>query len=257
MSTITMITGATSGIGLACANRLAAEGHWLIINGRRSNRLQKLKKKLENEHPIKVLALPFDVRSVKAVDNAVKKLKTPWNEIDVLINNAGLALGLEPIDSGLLEDWEQMIDTNVKGLLYVSRAVIPLMKARQSGHIVNIGSVAGREVYPKGNVYCATKHAVNALSQAMRMDLLEHGIKVTQISPGAADTEFSTVRFHGDQNRANQVYQGFTPLSGADVADVVAFAITRPKHVNINDLLLMPTAQAASSLIYRNQNSQG
>jgi NADP-dependent 3-hydroxy acid dehydrogenase YdfG len=252
-----MITGATSGIGLACANRLAAEGHWLIINGRRSDRLQELKKKLEKEHDIKVHVLPFDVRNVKAVENAVKKLETPWNEIDVLINNAGLALGLEPIDSGLLEDWEQMIDTNVKGLLYVSRAVIPHMKARQSGHIVNIGSVAGREVYPKGNVYCATKHAVNALSQAMRMDLLEHGIKVTQISPGAADTEFSTVRFHGDQNRANLVYQGFTPLSGADVAEVVAFAITRPKHVNINDLLLMPTAQAASSLIYRNQNSQG
>jgi len=255
MPTITMITGATSGIGLACAIRLAAEGHWLIINGRRTNRLQELKKKLENEHDIKVLALPFDVRSVKAVDNAVKKLNTPWNEIDVLINNAGLALGLEPIDSGLLNDWEQMIDTNVKGLLYMSRAVIPLMKVRQRGHIVNIGSVAGREVYPKGNVYCATKHAVNALSQAMRMDLLEHGIKVTQISPGAADTEFSTVRFHGDQNRANQVYQGFTPLSGADVAEVVAFAITRPKHVNINDLLLMPTAQAASTLIFRNQSS--
>jgi len=254
MPTITMITGATSGIGLACALRMAAEGHWLIINGRRRDRLREIKNKLEQEHSVKILALPFDVRNVQDVERAMKSLKRPWTEIDILINNAGLALGLDTMDCGLLEDWEQMIDTNIKGLLYVSRAVIPIMKSRKGGHIVNIGSIAGREVYPKGNVYCATKHAVNALSQAMRMDLLEHGIRVTQISPGATETEFSTVRFHGDQERANRVYNGFTPLSGVDVAEVVHFAVTRPKHVNINDLLLMPTAQASSSLIYREEN---
>ncbi|HSV88148.1 MAG TPA: SDR family NAD(P)-dependent oxidoreductase [Bacteroidales bacterium] len=254
MPQITLITGATSGIGLACANRLAKEGHWLIINGRRIERLQELKNRLVQEHQVQVLALPFDVRNVKTVEKTFDDLKAPWTEIDNLINNAGLALGFDPIDNGLLADWEQMIDTNIKGLLYVSRAVIPFMKARKSGHIINIGSVAGREIYPKGNVYCATKHSVDALSQAMRIDLLEHGIKVTQISPGAVETEFSQVRFHGDLDKASKVYQGFKPLTGADVAEVVAFALSLPKHVNINDMLLMPTAQATASLINRNLN---
>ncbi|MDX9942326.1 MAG: SDR family oxidoreductase [Bacteroidales bacterium] len=251
MTKITMITGATSGIGRACAMRFASLGHKLILTGRRVNRLENLKKEIENTHEVAVLVLDFDVRNNHDVRAAIDGLSEEWKEIDILINNAGLALGLDPIEEGSLEDWEQMIDTNIKGLLYVTRAVAPGMKARKTGHIINIGSIAGREVYPKGNVYCSTKHAVDALSQGMRIDLLSHGIRVTQISPGAVKTEFSKVRFHGDEERAQNVYKGFKPLEGDDVAGVVAYVTTLPPHVNINDLLIMPTAQASAAIFHK------
>lgn len=251
MSKITMITGATSGIGKACALRFAAMGHKLILTGRRIDRLEAMKDDIEKAFAVPVLILPFDVRDQKAVEKAVNGLSDYWSDIDILVNNAGLALGLHSIEEGLLSDWEQMIDTNIKGLLYVTRAVAPGMKNRGRGHIVNIGSIAGREVYPKGNVYCATKHAVDALSQGMRIDLVSYGIKVTQISPGAAETEFSKVRFYGDEERARNVYKGFKPLSGNDVAEVVAFVVNLPEHVNINDLLLMPTAQASATIFHK------
>ncbi len=253
MSKITMITGATSGIGKACAIQFASLGHKLIITGRRLERLEALKDELEKDYAVPVLILHFDVREAKAVNRAIGSLSDYWSDIDILVNNAGLALGLDSIDEGSLADWEQMIDTNVKGLLFVTRAVAPGMKKRGRGHIINIGSIAGREVYPKGNVYCATKHAVDALSQGMRIDLLEAGIKVTQISPGAVETEFSQVRFHGDRERASSVYKGFKPLTGNDVAEVVAFAASLPEHVNINDLLLMPTAQASATIFNKKE----
>lgn len=246
-----MITGATSGIGRACAMRFASLGHKLILTGRRVNRLENLKKEIENTHEVAVLVLDFDVSNNHDVRAAIDGLSEEWKEIDILINNAGLALGLDPIEEGSLEDWEQMIDTNIKGLLYVTRAVAPGMKARKTGHIINIGSIAGREVYPKGNVYCSTKHAVDALSQGMRIDLLSHGIRVTQISPGAVKTEFSKVRFHGDEERAQNVYKGFKPLEGDDVAGVVAYVTTLPPHVNINDLLIMPTDQASAAIFHK------
>jgi 3-hydroxy acid dehydrogenase / malonic semialdehyde reductase len=251
MSKITMITGATSGIGKACALRFAAMGHKLILTGRRIDRLEAMKDDIEKAFAVPVLILHFDVREQKAVEKAVNGLSDYWSDIDILVNNAGLALGLHSIEEGLLSDWEQMIDTNIKGLLYVTRAVAPGMKNRGRGHIVNIGSIAGREVYPKGNVYCATKHAVDALSQGMRIDLVSYGIKVTQISPGAAETEFSKVRFHGDEERAKNVYKGFKPLRGNDVAEVVAFVVNLPEHVNINDLLLMPAAQASATIFHK------
>jgi NADP-dependent 3-hydroxy acid dehydrogenase YdfG len=251
MPKTTFITGATSGIGEACAHGFAAIGHYLILNGRRLERLKKLKDEIEKQYNTRVFLLPFDVREQQAVEKAIETLPEDWRSIDILVNNAGLALGLESIEEGLISDWDQMIDTNIKGLLYVSRAVAPIMKERLQGHIINIGSIAGREVYPKGNVYCATKHAVDALSQAMRIDLLPYNIKVTQISPAATETEFSTVRFHGDEVRARNVYNGFKPLSGKDVAQVVVFSATLPAHVNINDLLLTPAAQATATLIKR------
>jgi 3-hydroxy acid dehydrogenase/malonic semialdehyde reductase len=249
MSKITLITGATSGIGRACAEKFASLGHDLIITGRRMERLKELETSLVEQFGVKVLSLNFDVRNQPAVDSAIKGLDLKWREIDILINNAGLALGLNTIDDGLLEDWEQMIDTNIKGLLYVSKAVIALMKEQKYGHIINIGSIAGREVYAKGNVYCATKYAVNALTKGMRIDLLPFGIKVTEVSPGAANTEFSKVRFHGDEVVANKVYDGFEPLTGYDVANVVAFVASLPPHVNINDIVVVPTAQASASII--------
>lgn len=251
MSKITLITGATSGIGRSCALRFAAMGHSLILTGRRLSRLEELKQEIAALYQAPVMILPFDVRNQQATQNAIDTLPDQWKEIDILINNAGLALGLTGIDEGLLADWEQMIDTNLKGLLYVSKAVIPGMKARRKGQIINIGSVAGRQVYPKGNVYCATKYAVDALSQAMRIDLVAYGIKVTQISPGATETEFSQVRFHGDIERAENVYKGFKPLTAGDVAEVIAFAASLPEHVCINDLLLMPTAQAAATIFHK------
>ncbi len=248
MSKITMITGATSGIGRACALCFAGLGHWLIITGRRLERLEGLKNEIYQLHQVPVMILHFDVCQREATQNAIATLPAPWQNIDILINNAGLALGLNGIEDGNPDEWEQMIDTNIKGLLNVTRAVVPGMKARQMGHIINIGSVAGREVYPKGNVYCATKHAVDALSQGMRIDLVAYGIKVTQISPGATETEFSLVRFQGDNERANNVYKGYKPLTGNDVAQVVAFAASLPDHVCINDLLIMPTAQASATI---------
>lgn len=251
-----LITGATAGFGEATARRFAAEGWRVIITGRRKERLEALRMELEGLQgtlggPPIVHPLHFDVRDDEAVQRAIASLPEDWSAIDVLVNNAGLAAGLSPIQEGELADWNTMIDTNVKGLLHVSRAVIPGMIQRGRGHIINIGSVAGKEVYPRGNVYCASKHAVDALTKAMRQDLLPHGIRVTQIAPGLSETEFSLVRFKGDAHKAKQVYLGMEPLRGEDIAELVWFAATRPPHVCINDLVVMPTAQAASSLVHR------
>lgn len=247
MNKIALITGATSGIGKACAHLYAEHDYNLIITGRRAERLDQLKNELENNYSVKVEALNFDVRSNEAVVEAFNTLSDEWRSIDVLINNAGLAKGLSSIQGGDLNHWEQMIDTNVKGLLYVSKAIMPFMIERKKGHIVNVGSVAGKEVYPNGNVYCATKHAVDALTKAMRIDLLPHKIKVSAVCPGAVDTEFSEVRFDGDKEKAEKVYVGYEPLRAEDIADAIYFMTSRPAHVNINDLLIMPTAQASAT----------
>lgn len=250
-----LITGATSGFGEATARRFASEGWRVIITGRRRDRLDALKRELQGLHgPLEggnVHALRFDVRDNADVERAFATLPPEWRTIDVLVNNAGLAAGMDPIQNGSLDDWDRMIDTNLKGLLHVSRATIPGMIERKRGHIINIGSVAGKEVYPRGNVYCATKHAVDALTRAMRQDLLPHGIKVTQIAPGLAETEFSLVRFHGDEAKAKQVYLGMQPLVGDDIANLVWFAATLPPHVCINDLVVTPTAQANSTQVHR------
>lgn len=243
MNKTVLITGATSGIGKACAEIFAAHAFQLIITGRRKDRLDELKKELENKGA-KVLALNFDVRKLNEVQTHLGSLPQEWQTVDVLINNAGLASGLNTIQNGDIEDWEKMIDTNVKGLLYVTRTIAPLMIAKNNGHIINIASIAGKEVYPNGNVYCATKFAVDALSRAMRIDMLPHGIKVTNIAPGAVETEFSVVRYHGDKDRADSVYKGFKPLTGEDIAEVVFWTASRPVHVNINDIVITPTAQA-------------
>ena len=246
-----IITGATSGIGYATAKLLATNNFDLVITGRRKELLVKLKNELISEFNIKVLDLCFDVRKRPEVVEAILKLKGEWQNIEVLVNNAGLASGLSYIQEGAIDDWEKMIDTNVKGLLYVTKEVAPLMIARNKGHIINISSIAGHEVYEKGNVYCASKHAVSALSKAMRIDLVKHNIKVTDLSPGMAETEFSIVRFHGDKEAAKKVYEGFTPLSAGDIADAILYVITRPPHVCINEMLIMPTAQASATVINR------
>lgn len=251
MMKIALITGATSGIGEATAYRLAKQGCNLIITGRRNGRLEVLKSKLEEEFNIEVLSLCFDVRSLEQVTENLASLDEKWSEIDILINNAGLAVGMSTIDCGEVDDWERMIDTNVKGLLYVSRIVSKYMIAQGSGHIVNICSIAGKEVYPNGNVYCASKHAVDALTRAMRIDLVIHGIRVSQICPGAVVTEFSEVRFKGDLERAAGVYKGFTPLGADDVADAILYMVNCPKHVCINDMVIMPTAQASSTVFFK------
>ncbi len=246
-----MITGASSGIGEATAKILAAKGHHLIITGRRDHLLQTLKNKLENEFRIDVHTLCFDVRDQKQVDQALDGLPKDWENIDVLLNNAGLAKGFSDIQDGEIEDWENMIDTNIKGLLYVSRKIMPRMINKRSGQIINVGSIAGKEVYAKGNVYCATKHAVEGITKAMRMDLLQHGIRVSAVCPGAVETEFSNVRFNGDDEKADAVYQGYQPLMAQDIAEAIEFMISRPAHVNVNDLLIMPTAQASSAYLLR------
>ena len=240
-----MITGATSGIGKATAIKLAKLGFNLIITGRREERLVELQGKLEKEG-VKTKTLCFDIRDTKAIEGAVSKIENEWKNIDILVNNAGLAAGADSIQEGLWSDWEQMIDTNIKGLLYLSKQIIPLMIDRKKGHIINISSIAGKETYANGNVYCATKHAVEAITKGMRIDLLPHNIKVSSVSPGMVETEFSVVRFHGDQNKANNVYTGLTPLYANDIADTIEFIVTRPAHVNINDILIMPTAQASA-----------
>lgn len=250
MSKIAIITGATSGIGEAAALRLAENKTNLIITGRRQERLSILKNKLEDRN-VRVLALCFDLSDEDAVKDALGNLPEEWRKIDVLLNNAGLAAGLSTLQEGDSDDWNRMIDTNVKGLLYVTRAIAPGMVERKSGHIINIGSIAGKEVYPNGNVYCATKHAVDALTKAMRIDMLSHNIKVTQISPGAVETEFSLVRFHGDTARAKSVYEGYESLVASDIADCIWFVVSRPPHVNINDMVVMPTAQASATLFHR------
>jgi 3-hydroxy acid dehydrogenase / malonic semialdehyde reductase len=246
MHKIVLITGATSGIGEATAYLLAQNSFNLIITGRRNERLISLKEKIEHETDAEVFALNFDIRNRQETEKAIESLPKKWKNIDILINNAGLAAGLSRIDNGDTEDWEQMVDTNIKGLLYVTHLVSAKMIERGEGHIVNISSIAGRETYPMGNVYCATKHAVQALTKGMRIDFLKYGIKVSSVSPGAVDTEFSLVRFKGDEQRAKSVYNGFTPLDAKDIAETILFLVTRPKHVNIDDILVMPTDQGYS-----------
>ncbi len=251
MKKIALISGATAGIGKATAELLAENGYNLIITGRRNDRLLKLKNEIEAETLAEVFTLNFDIRDNAQVSAAIDSLPEKFKKIDVLVNNAGLAAGLGAIQDGDIADWEQMIDTNVKGLLYLTKKVAPLMIERKSGHIINIGSIAGKEVYPNGNVYCASKHAVDALTKAMRIDLLPHGIKVSQIAPGMIDTEFSTVRFHGDKEKADKVYEGLTPLYAEDIADVVFYIISRPAHVCINDIVVTPLAQASATNVVR------
>ena len=246
MKKIALITGATSGIGKAIAQILTLNGYDLIITGRREELLNNLSESIRKETESEVITLCFDVRDLSQVEKAIDSLTGKWENIDLLINNAGLAVGLEPVNSGVVDDWERMIDTNVKGLLYVSRKISSQMVARESGHIINLSSIAGREVYANGAVYCGSKHAVEAITKAMRIELLPFGIKVSSISPGMVDTEFSTVRFKGDKERADNVYKGLTPLYAQDIAEAILFMATRPKHVNIDELVIKPTDQASA-----------
>lgn len=246
MNKIALITGATSGIGEATAIILAKNGYNTIITGRRKEKLAGVKGKIESTTDARVLALNFDVRNFADAEAVLGNLPDQWQNVEVLVNNAGLASGFSTVQEGALDDWERMIDTNIKGLLYVTRIVSPWMVKRGSGHIINISSIAGKETYPMGNVYCATKHAVQSITKGMRLDMLKHGIKVGSVCPGAVDTEFSTVRFHGDKQKADNVYHGFSPLRADDVAETILFMLTRPKHVNIDDILIMPTDQAFS-----------
>ena len=250
MKTI-LITGATSGIGKAIAYKFAQHGYQLILNGRREDRLRAIETDLQDQFSAKVITLPFDIKDKEAAKIAIQSLPHDFKKIDVLINNAGLAAGFGVIQDGNTDDWELMIDTNIKGLLFISRLIMPMMIANGSGHIFNISSIAGKEVYPKGNVYCATKFAVDAITKSMRIDMLEHGIKVTSIDPGAVETEFSLVRFQGDNDRAKKTYEGYEPLKGEDIADIVFFAATRPAHVVMNDIVVTCTAQANTQNFYK------
>jgi 3-hydroxy acid dehydrogenase / malonic semialdehyde reductase len=250
MSKIILVTGASSGFGKAIATKFAAGGWNVIITGRRKEKLEALAKALEANYGIKTLCLNFDVQDKKAVFDNLQNLPTEWQAINILVNNAGLALGRDSFENANLEDWETMIDTNVKGLLYASKAVLPML-IKEKGHIINIGSTAGKEVYKDGNVYCASKHAVDAISKAQRIDLLQYQIKVTAIHPGAADTEFSVVRFKGDAEKANAVYTGYTPLMAEDIADTVWYVANTPAHVCINDLVITCTAQANSMYLQK------
>ena len=246
------ITGATSGIGEACAKIFHQNGYALIITGRRKNRLIKLKDELLRNNSNAIEILEFDVRNAEETQKAINSLDGEVkNNITILINNAGLAVGKGPIHDGILDDWNRMIDTNIKGILHVTKEIIPFLKNKKRGHIINLGSIAGKEVYPGGNVYCATKHAVDALSKAMRIDLLPFSIKVTNIAPGAVETEFSEVRFKGDKEMATKTYEGFSPLLAIDIAECIFFAATRPAHVTINDLTIMPTAQGSSQNLFK------
>jgi 3-hydroxy acid dehydrogenase/malonic semialdehyde reductase len=252
MKDYVLITGATSGFGEACAQLFANHKYNLILTGRRQERLVQLRENLREQEGIDVIDLCFDVRNEIDVNRAIDSLgEEIRSSLTILINNAGLAVGRGPINEGITDDWERMIDTNVKGLLYVTRAISPIFKSNKKGHIINVSSIAGKEVYPGGNVYCASKHAVDALSKAMRIDLLPHNIRVTNIAPGAAETEFSIVRFKGDKATAKSIYDGFKPLSAEDVADVIFFAATRPPHVTLNDITIMPTAQANGTIFHR------
>jgi 3-hydroxy acid dehydrogenase/malonic semialdehyde reductase len=248
---IALITGSTAGFGKATAELFAANGWNLILCGRRKVRLDVLERQLKEKYSIEVITLAFDVRNNDEVKKAIASLNGKWTSIDLLLNNAGLASGLSGIQDGNIDDWEQMIDSNVKGLLYMTRCISPLMITNKKGHIINIGSIAGKEVYANGNVYCATKHAVDALTKAMRIDLLAHNIRVTQIAPGMAETEFSIVRFKGDNERAKSVYKGLEPLRAEDIAETVWWVANRPAHVNINDIVIMPTAQANATTVIR------
>jgi 3-hydroxy acid dehydrogenase / malonic semialdehyde reductase len=246
---IVLITGATSGIGEATARLLAGNNFKLIVCGRRKERLDKLVKELSSK--TEMTSLCFDVRDQNETSKAIQSLPVAWRNVDVLINNAGNAHGLSPIQSGSIEDWDAMIDINVKGLLYLSKEIMPSMIDRKMGHIINIGSIAGKEVYPNGNVYCASKFAVDAITNGMRLDLNPYGIKVTGIHPGMVETEFSVVRFKGDKERADKVYQGLTPLHASDIADVILFTVTRPAHVVLADMIIMPVAQASATVAKR------
>ncbi len=252
MKRTVLITGATSGIGEATAHAFAEAGYDLLLTGRRSERLKALKREIEAERSVAVTILCFDVRDRAATEAALGSLPEECRGVDVLINNAGLASGLEHIYKGDHSDWNAMIDTNIKGLLNVTRIVSQMMVERGGGHIVNIGSIAGTQPYENGNVYCATKHAVHGLSQAMRIDLLSHGVKVTEIRPGMVETEFSKVRFHGDEERAAAVYRGVEPLRGEDIAEAILWAVEQPRHVNIDEVVITPTAQANSYYVNRN-----
>jgi NADP-dependent 3-hydroxy acid dehydrogenase YdfG len=248
---VAFITGATSGIGKQTAIEFAKNGYDIVITGRRQDRLLVLKTELENEYKVQVLDLCFDITIEKDVENAVNSLSGKFQNIDFLINNAGLAAGMAPIQNGNISHWEQMINTNIKGLLYVTKHISNKMIEQKKGHIINVGSIAGKEVYANGNVYCATKHAVDALNKGMRIDLLPHGIKVSAINPGMVETEFSIVRFDGDEERAKKVYENIVPLKPQDIAETIYWMATRPAHVNINDLIIMPTIQANASTILR------
>ncbi len=248
---VVFITGASSGIGSACARIFASAGAKLILAARRWERLQNLAAALHKDFATDVYLLQLDVRDRQAVESAISNLPPSWSDIDILINNAGLSRGLDKLHQGQFQDWEEMIDTNLKGLLYLTRYIVPKMVSRNRGHVVNIGSIAGHYTYPGGNVYCATKAAVKAISEGLKQDLLGTPIRVTSVDPGMVETEFSQVRFHGDTQRASQVYQGLTPLTPDDVADVVFFCVTRPARVNINQVILMPVDQASPTLIHR------
>jgi 3-hydroxy acid dehydrogenase / malonic semialdehyde reductase len=248
---IALITGSTSGIGKATAELFAKNGYNIIITGRRKDRLEEFSQQLKSNYKVDVLSLNFDVRNVTEVEKAIISIPAQWKKINVLVNNAGLAVGLNSIQEGVIDDWERMIDTNVKGLLYVTRFLSPVMIENGFGHIINLGSIAGKEVYANGNVYCATKHAVDALNKGMRIDLLPHNIKVTAINPGMVDTEFSIVRFKGDDQRAKNVYKGMQPLKSEDIAETIYWVASRPAHVNINDIIIMPTVQANATTTIR------
>jgi serine 3-dehydrogenase len=253
VGTNVLVTGASSGIGLACAEAFADRGCRLLLVARRGDRLTAVAGTLHKQHGVEVLTAALDVRDRTVVESWIEGLTEEWKEIDILVNNAGLARGLEPLHEGEVQDWEEMIDTNVKGLLYVTRAVLPGMVERRRGHVINIGSIAGHEVYPGGNVYCATKHAVAALNRALGIDTLGTGVRVSSIDPGMVETEFSLVRFHGDAERADGVYKGLEPLTGADVADAVLFCATRPPNANVREMVLMPSAQAGAIHSHRTE----
>jgi 3-hydroxy acid dehydrogenase / malonic semialdehyde reductase len=249
---IVLITGASSGIGEACAHAFAEAGAKLILTARRSQRLATLKTQLEQQYGTKIVLLNFDVRDRTSVAAALASLPTEWQAIDILINNAGLSRGLDKLQEGDIQDWEDMIDTNVKGLLYMTRAIVPGMVERGQGHVINIGSLAGHETYPKGNVYCATKAAVRVISEGLKQDLLGTPVRVSSVDPGLVETEFSQVRFHGDEARAKTVYADTVPLTAQDVAEVVLFCANRPAYVNISEVFMMPTAQSGATLVHRN-----
>lgn len=248
---IALITGATAGIGKATATEFASKGYDLVITGRRRERLDALKQELETTFNVQVLVLCFDVRSEQEVKAAIESLPEAFKAIDVLVNNAGLAAGLAPIQDGQIDHWERMIDTNIKGLLYITRYVSALMIPRKKGHIINVGSIAGKEVYANGNVYCATKHAVDALNKGMRIDMLPHHIRVSAVNPGMVETEFSIVRYDGDKERASKVYEGLVPLSAGDIAETIYWMASRPAHVNISDVIITPTVQANATTVLR------
>ncbi len=254
---IVFITGASSGFGKACAEKFAANNYSLILNARRNDRLLILKTYLEKKYGVEIICLPFDIRDRKETEKQINSIPDAFKNIDILINNAGLAAGRDFFQDGDIDDWENMIDTNLKGLMYVTKFLVANMIKNKSGHIINVSSIAGQEVYPQGNLYCATKHAVTALSKGLRMDLLPYGIKVTNISPGLAETEFSMVRFKGNKEIAKKVYEGYEALKAEDIADVIYFAATRPAHVNLEEITILPTAQSDSRTVVKENQEAG